>query len=132
MKGTLKTMNPQQQQPVQVNPNAPYVFILSGAEFALAHEGLGELAAKRSQGLRDNLINQVQNQPGVFHDVQQIAAQRMEAAKSEATPPGETEPPAPTAPPASQGAVTIDGGLIEEIVEPPAKVTPLKGRTAKR
>lgn len=113
----------QQQQPVQINPNEPYVLILSGAELALAHEGLGELAAKRSQGLRDNLIGQIQNQPGVFSGVQQIAAQRAEAAKSPAGNPGEAQPPAETSEP-----VTVDAGAIETV----EKVTPIKAHKTKR
>lgn len=121
MKGTLKTMNP--TEPVQINPNEPYVLILSGAEVALAHEGLGELAAKRSQGLRDNFINQVQNQPGVFNGVQQIAAQRAEAAKSPAGNPGETQPATP-ATEAAPETVTVDVRAIETV----EKVTEIKNR----
>jgi hypothetical protein len=112
-------MNP--NQPVQINPNEPYVLILSGAELALAHEGLGELPAKRSQALRDNLIGQAQRQPDVFNGVQQIAAQRAEASKSQ-TPtatenPSETQPEAPPA---------------EEPGQAPEKVTSIKrGKNAK-
>lgn len=116
----------QQQQPVQINPNEPYVLILSGAELALAHEGLGELAAKRSQGLRDNLIGQIQNQPGVFSGVQQIAAQRAEAAKSPAGNSGEAQPPAPPA--ETPEPVTVDAGAIETV----EKVTSIKARKTKR